>query len=71
MRILVLQTIAQWTAAIEEQAYLEIPPTMDMAAEEKSWVANGGGTIRNFVCYLKTKGAKELTNVETWIINYL
>ena len=70
MRILVLENIAQWTGDVVEHAYLEIPPTMNMADEEKSWFANGGGTLSDFVCYLKKKGAKELTNVETWTINY-
>lgn len=70
MRILVLEDIAEWTGAIQEQAYLEIPPTMDMETEEKNWFANGGGTLQDFVSYLKTRGAKELTNVETWTINY-
>lgn len=71
MRILILQTIAQWTGAIEEQVYLKIPQALDMVVEEKKWFTSGDGTLQNFVSYLKTKGAKELTSVETWTINYL
>lgn len=71
MRILVLQVLAQWTGAVEsKQAYLKIPPTLDMAEEEKNWFAGGGGSLRDFVNYLKKRGAKELLNVEEWPIRY-
>jgi len=70
VRILVLQNIAQWTGAIDEQIFLEIPPDMDMRAEETAWFAAGGGTPSDFANHLKTKGARELEGVETWIINY-
>lgn len=70
MRILVLQNIAQWTGAIDEQIFLEIPPDMDVGAEEQAWFANGGGTPSDFANYLKTRGAKDLEGVEVWTINY-
>ncbi len=70
MRILVLQTVAQWVGNINEQAYLELPPGMDMESEESNWFAKGGGSLRDFVNYLTALGAKELTGVETWTIRY-
>ncbi len=70
MRMLVLQTAAQWTGSISGQAYLELPIGLDIDAEETAWFTSGGGTLRDFVAHLVARGAREILAVETWTIRY-
>jgi ADP-ribosylglycohydrolase len=69
-RILVVQSPEQWTGAVNEQAFLEIPAGLDVGKEEKDWFAAGGDSSgKTFVAHLLTQGATEL-EVEVWNINY-
>jgi len=69
-RILIVQSPEQWTGAINEQAFLEIPATMDVAAQETAWFAAGGDSSgKSFAQYLLANGATALA-VEVWNINY-
>jgi hypothetical protein len=69
-RIFVVQSPQQWTGAINEQSFLEIPVGLDVAKEEKDWFAAGGDTSgKTFVEHLLAQGATRL-NVEVWNINY-
>ncbi len=70
MRIVVIRSSAMWTGAIQEQIFLKVPQHMNLGAEEELWFATGGGTPRDFACFLVSKGARELGNVETWDIRY-
>jgi ADP-ribosyl-[dinitrogen reductase] hydrolase len=70
-RILVVQSPEQWTGAINGQAFLEIPASLDVKKEEDDWFAAGGDTSgKTFVEHLIAQGAKRL-DVEVWNINYL
>ncbi len=50
--------------------YLDVPQALDMNTEEMNWFAAGGGTPRNFAKFLIKRGAKKVTSVEDWHINY-
>ena len=69
MRIVAIQSIAQWTGAIEEQEYLVVPAHMDIPHEEEIWFSAGGGLPKDFVVHLIARGAIKLS-VETWTIRY-
>jgi hypothetical protein len=70
MRIVTIQSIAQWTGAIDKQDFLDLPPTLDLASEEAAWFASGGDSSgKSFAEYLISKGATLLTP-EVWTINY-
>jgi hypothetical protein len=69
-RVLIVQSPEQWTGAINEQTHLEIPATMDVAAQETAWFAQGGDSSgKTFAQYLLANGATQLV-VEVWNINY-
>jgi hypothetical protein len=70
-RIVVVQAPEQWTGAINDQSFLEIPANMDVAKEETAWFASGGDSSgKTFAQYLISQGATLLT-VEVWNINYM
>jgi len=70
MRILVVQSLEQWTAAISSQEFLSIPEAMDVKAQEDAWFAAGGDSSgQSFAQYLVAHGATLLTP-EIWSINY-
>lgn len=68
MRIVAIQLLQQWTAAIESQEFLQVPDTMDLQAEENVWLAAGGhGSGQSFAQHLISRGATAIT-VELWPI---
>jgi len=71
MRIVVVQCSAQWTGAIEEQIFLDVPANVNLQKEEKAWFAAGGGTPRDFVNALIAKCGATQLSVEIWDINYM
>lgn len=70
MKVWVVQSIEQWTGAIQHQDFLLLPDSMDIAREESDWFAAGGDSSgKSFADYLVGKGAVRV-DAQFWTINY-
>ena len=53
MRILVLQNIAQWTGAIDEQIFLEIPPDMAVCEVVQLLKQNSSRSLKKRFAFIR------------------